>query len=110
VLGGAALWDEGLILERLARAAAESPDLTPRSLGRAAIDGPKVVRRHGSPATPHTPKVVLRPRGRNTRIRHADDAGRFTLISSGKERPVCSEKTKACWARNRRDAFLTKPR
>ena len=25
------------------------------------------------------------------------DASRFTLISYGKERPVCSEKTEACW-------------
>ena len=26
------------------------------------------------------------------------DASRFTLISYGKERPVCTEKTEACWA------------
>jgi peptidoglycan-associated lipoprotein len=38
------------------------------------------------------------------------DASRFTLISYGKERPVCTEKTEACWARNRFDRFLTKPR
>ena len=38
------------------------------------------------------------------------DAGRFTLISYGKERPVCSEKTEACWQLNRHDRFLTKPR
>ena len=38
------------------------------------------------------------------------DAGRFTLISYGKERPVCTEKTEACWAQNRHDRFLTKPR
>ena len=38
------------------------------------------------------------------------DAGRFTLISYGKERPVCSEKTEACWRSNRHDRFLTKPR
>ena len=37
------------------------------------------------------------------------DASRFTLISYGKERPVCTEKTEACWARNRFDRFLTKP-
>jgi len=38
------------------------------------------------------------------------DAGRFTLISYGKERPLCTEKTEACWARNRRDQFLSKPK
>jgi len=38
------------------------------------------------------------------------DASRFTLISYGKERPVCSEKTEACWQSNRHDRFLTKPR
>jgi len=38
------------------------------------------------------------------------DAGRITIISYGKERPLCSEKTPACWARNRSDRFLTKPR
>ena len=38
------------------------------------------------------------------------DASRFTLISYGKERPVCSEKTEACWQLNRHDRFLTKPR
>ena len=35
-------------------------------------------------------------------------ANRITIISYGKERPVCTEKTEACWAKNRRDAFLTK--
>src|SRR5499433_550143 len=35
-------------------------------------------------------------------------ANRITIISYGKERPVCTEHTEACWARNRRDAFLTK--
>src|SRR5215470_1101912 len=30
-------------------------------------------------------------------------ANRITIISYGKERPVCSEKTEACWAQNRRD-------
>jgi len=35
-------------------------------------------------------------------------ANRITIISYGKERPLCTESTEACWARNRRDAFLTK--
>ena len=38
------------------------------------------------------------------------DASRITIISYGKERPLCSEKTAACWARNRSDRFLTKER
>jgi len=37
-------------------------------------------------------------------------ANRMTTISYGRERPVCTEKTEACWARNRRDNFLTKAR
>ncbi|HEU5190079.1 MAG TPA: peptidoglycan-associated lipoprotein Pal [Methylomirabilota bacterium] len=38
------------------------------------------------------------------------DASRFTTVSYGKERPVCSEQNEACWAKNRRDRFLSKPR
>ena len=37
-------------------------------------------------------------------------ASRITIISYGKERPMCTEKTEACWAKNRRDNFLTKAR
>lgn len=36
------------------------------------------------------------------------DAGRITVISYGEERPVCTERTEACWARNRRAHFLVK--
>lgn len=36
-------------------------------------------------------------------------AGRITIISYGEERPACTEKTEACWARNRRAHFLVKP-
>ena len=35
-------------------------------------------------------------------------ASRITIISYGKERPVCTEHTEACWAKNRYDGFLTK--
>ena len=35
-------------------------------------------------------------------------ASRVTLISYGEERPQCTEKTEACWARNRRAHFLVK--
>ena len=37
-------------------------------------------------------------------------ASRITIISYGKERPVCTEKTEDCWAKNRRAHFLVKPR
>ncbi len=37
-------------------------------------------------------------------------AGRITIISYGEERPVCTEHTEACWAKNRHDHFLVKPR
>jgi peptidoglycan-associated lipoprotein len=37
-------------------------------------------------------------------------ANRITIISYGEERPVCTEKTEACWAKNRRSHFLVKPR
>ncbi len=36
-------------------------------------------------------------------------AGRLTLISYGEERPVCQDRTEACWARNRLAHFLVKP-
>ena len=35
-------------------------------------------------------------------------ADRMTLVSYGKERPVCTEHNESCWKRNRRDDFLTK--
>jgi peptidoglycan-associated lipoprotein len=37
-------------------------------------------------------------------------ANRITIISYGKERPVCTEHNEACWARNRRAHFLVKAR
>jgi peptidoglycan-associated lipoprotein len=33
---------------------------------------------------------------------------RITVISYGEERPLCSERTEACWAQNRRAHFLVK--
>ena len=38
------------------------------------------------------------------------EASRITTISYGKERPSCTEKNEACWAKNRNDTFLTKDR
>ena len=37
-------------------------------------------------------------------------ANRITIISYGKERPVCSEKNEGCWQKNRRAHFLVKAR
>ncbi|MFQ5830077.1 MAG: peptidoglycan-associated lipoprotein Pal [Candidatus Methylomirabilia bacterium] len=38
------------------------------------------------------------------------EAHRITTISYGEERPVCTEKTEACWEKNRRAHFLVKLR
>jgi peptidoglycan-associated lipoprotein len=37
-------------------------------------------------------------------------ADRMTIVSYGEERPVCTEHTDACWAKNRRDQFMVKER
>ena len=37
-------------------------------------------------------------------------AVRISTVSYGKERPVCTEHTEACWALNRRAHVLVKPR
>ncbi|HMI69485.1 MAG TPA: peptidoglycan-associated lipoprotein Pal [Solirubrobacteraceae bacterium] len=37
-------------------------------------------------------------------------ANRFTIVSYGEERPVCTEKNESCWQKNRRAAFLVKER
>ena len=37
-------------------------------------------------------------------------ASRITIISYGEERPVCTEHTEECWAKNRHAKFLVKPR
>ena len=36
-------------------------------------------------------------------------ASRLTIISYGEERPLCTDRTEACWGRNRRAHFLAKP-
>ena len=36
------------------------------------------------------------------------DGGRITVISYGEERPNCTDKAEACWAKNRRAHFLVK--
>jgi peptidoglycan-associated lipoprotein len=42
-------------------------------------------------------------------IAHGIPADRMVAISYGKERPVCTEHSEACWAQNRRARFLVKP-
>jgi len=37
------------------------------------------------------------------------DADRITMVSYGESNPVCFEKTKECWAKNRRDDFKLLP-
>jgi peptidoglycan-associated lipoprotein len=37
------------------------------------------------------------------------DEGRISLVSYGESNPVCVEKTKECWAKNRRDDFKLLP-
>jgi peptidoglycan-associated lipoprotein len=37
-------------------------------------------------------------------------ASRITIISYGEERPVCADKSEACWSQNRRAHFLVKER
>ena len=37
-------------------------------------------------------------------------ASRITIISYGEERPLCTDKTEDCWAKNRRAHFLVRPR
>jgi peptidoglycan-associated lipoprotein len=37
-------------------------------------------------------------------------APRITIISYGEERPVCADKSEACWSQNRRAHFLVKER
>ena len=34
------------------------------------------------------------------------DASRFKTVSYGKERPICTDSSEACWQRNRRAAFV----
>ena len=44
----------------------------------------------------------------NYLIRQGVRENRITLISYGKERPMCSEHDEDCWAKNRRAHFLVK--
>lgn len=45
---------------------------------------------------------------RNFLVSRGVRADRITLVSYGKERPVCSERNEECWGRNRRAHFLAK--
>ena len=44
----------------------------------------------------------------NYLIAHGISASRITTISYGEERPLCTARTEACWAGNRRAHFLAK--
>jgi peptidoglycan-associated lipoprotein len=46
---------------------------------------------------------------RNYLVSRGVAASRFRTISYGEERPVCAERTEACWWKNRRAHFLAKP-
>jgi peptidoglycan-associated lipoprotein len=37
-------------------------------------------------------------------------ADRMTTVSYGEDRPVCREQTEECWQKNRRAAFVAKPK
>jgi peptidoglycan-associated lipoprotein len=39
---------------------------------------------------------------KNTMVRDGVDASRITMVSYGESNPVCTDKTDACWAQNRR--------
>jgi peptidoglycan-associated lipoprotein len=41
-------------------------------------------------------------------VAHGIAAQRITIVSYGEERPMCTEHTEACWAKNRRAHFLVK--
>ena len=41
-------------------------------------------------------------------VAHGVPASRINLVSYGKERPECSEKSEDCWSRNRRAHFVLK--
>ncbi|HEU4368349.1 MAG TPA: peptidoglycan-associated lipoprotein Pal [Methylomirabilota bacterium] len=41
-------------------------------------------------------------------VAHGVAAARLTILSYGEERPVCTARNEACWARNRRAHSLTK--
>jgi peptidoglycan-associated lipoprotein len=46
----------------------------------------------------------------NALVARGISADRITIVSYGEERPACSERTEACWAKNRRAQFLVKER
>ena len=47
---------------------------------------------------------------RNFLVSQGIAAERIAIVSLGEERPACTERTEECWAKNRRDVFLVKPR
>jgi peptidoglycan-associated lipoprotein len=47
---------------------------------------------------------------RNYLVGQGVQATRITLVSYGKEPPLCTERNESCWAKNRRAHFLVKAR
>ena len=43
-------------------------------------------------------------------VAHGVAADRITTVSYGEERPVCREHNEGCWSKNRRAAFVVKPK
>lgn len=44
----------------------------------------------------------------NYLVAHGVAASRITVVTYGQERPVCTDRTEACWAKNRRARLLVK--
>jgi peptidoglycan-associated lipoprotein len=45
---------------------------------------------------------------KNYLVSRGIQASRITTITYGKERPLCTERTETCWARNRRAELLAR--
>ena len=79
---------------------------------KANADAPVLIEGHCDERGTNAYNLVLGERraqaARDYLVSRGVAAGRITIISYGEERPVCTERNEACWARNRRAHFLTK--
>jgi peptidoglycan-associated lipoprotein len=46
---------------------------------------------------------------KNYLVSRGVQSSRIDLISDAEDRPLCTERAEACWARNRRAHFIVKP-